>query len=322
MKNKALAAIIFLFVFLPGISFAQITPKEVKLTPAEKKQLNTFFSNFSEVFVEPFAKDRISDIKLIEFGIYHNYKNNEKRFTKGGKEYQVKIKASYIDETVMKFFGKKITKHQSIADSGIEYKEGWYYTTDASGEEYDFSQIVSLVDNGDNIFTAIVNVYSAGSGWVGDTHANENVWKKASPDDVPQITDKMKATLQKVTEKGKSRYILIDYTRVSKPDYSGIYKLSDDQACDLVITIKKDNSGYYYSINSSGVKSSGKLAVDKNEEQVYIVFNGTLRSGDNAAVEGTYSDGKIIIQNYGNSINEYICFKKCDRKYLEFVKEE
>jgi hypothetical protein len=303
-------------------AFAQSPGKEVKLTPSEKKQFNTFFSNFSEVFVEPFAKDKISDIKLIEFSIYHNYKNNEKRFTKGGKEYQVKSKASYIDETVMKFFGKKITRHQSIDDSGIEYREGWYYTTDATGEEYDFSQIVSLYDNGNNTFIATVNVYSAGSGWVGDTHANENVWKKASPDDVPQITEKMKATLQKVTEKGKSRYILIDYTRVSEHDYSGTYKLSDDQACDLVITIKKENNGYTYSIGGKGVKSSGKLAVDKSDEQVYIVFNGTLRSGDNAAVEGIYFDGKIIIQNYGNSMNQYICFKKCDRKYLEFIKEE
>ena len=51
----------------------------------------------------------------------------------------MKIKASYIDETVMKYFGKKITKHQSIDDSGIEYKDGWYYTTDATGEEYDFA---------------------------------------------------------------------------------------------------------------------------------------------------------------------------------------
>jgi len=216
MKLKKIIVPLLMLFFITGISFAANPGKELKLTPKEKKELNTFFSNFSEVFVEPFAKDKISDIKLIEFSIYHNYRNNEKRFTKGGKEYQVKIKASYIDETVMKFFGKKITKHQSIADSGIDYKDGWYYTTDASGEEFDFSQIASLYDNGGNIFTATVNVYSASSGWVGDTHANENVWKKASPDDVPQITDKMKATLQKVTEKGKSRYILIDYTRVSK----------------------------------------------------------------------------------------------------------
>jgi len=211
---KTIIGIILIFIISAGITFAQTPVKEVKLTPAEKKQLNTFFSNFSEVFFEPFTKDKISDSKLIEFSVIHNYKNNEKRFVKGGKEYQVKIKASYIDETVMKFFGKKITKHQSVEDTGIEYKDGWYYTTDASGEEFDFSQIVSLADNGNNLFTATVNVFSASSGWVGDVHESEKEWKKASPDDVPRVTEVMKATLQKVTEKGKSRYILIDYTRV------------------------------------------------------------------------------------------------------------
>jgi len=64
------------------------------------------------------------------------------------------------------------------------------------------------------MYTAIVNVYSAGSGWTGDVHGTEKEWGKASPDDVPQISQVMKATLKKVTEKGKSRYILIDYLKV------------------------------------------------------------------------------------------------------------
>jgi hypothetical protein len=289
---------VLLFTIFTIAVFPFTLGKEVKLTLKEKKELNTFFSNFSEVFVEPFAKDKISDIKLIEFSIYHNYKNNEKRFVKGGKEYQVKIKTSYIDETVMKFFGKEIKKHQSVADSGIDYKDGWYYTTDASGEEYDFSQIVSLYDNGNGLYTAIVNVYSAGSGWVGDTHANENIWKKASPDDVPQVTDRMKATLQKVTENGRSRYILIDYTRVSEPDYSGTYKLSDDQVCGIVITIIKNKSGYTYKIMEAGMQSAGELSIVKEGEDAYLVFNATHRSGDNAAIEGLYSEGKITVQNY------------------------
>jgi len=323
MKKSIIKSGICIIVTLMTMAvFSQTPVNEVKLSPAEKKQLNTFFSNFSEVFVEPFEKDKISDIKLIEFSIYHNYKNNEKRFVKGGKEYQVKIKASYIDETVTKFFGKKIFKHQSIDGSGIDYKDGWYYTTDATGEEYDFSQIVSLVDNGGNMFTAIVNVFSAGSGWVGDVHATEKEWRNADTDDVPQVTGKMKATLQKVTEKGKIRYILIDYVKMAETDFSGIYKLSDGQVCSIVVTIKKDNSGYAYTINGSGMQSAGVLSVVKEGEDVYLVFKDTHRSGDNAAIEGLYSDKKITIQNYGNSLNQYICFKKCDRKFLEFVKEE
>lgn len=104
-------------------------------------------------------------------------------------------------------------------------------------------------------------------------------------------------------------------------DYSGIYKLSDDQVCDIVITIKKDNSGYIYSITGKGLKSSGKVSVVKDGENTYLAFTGTKRSGDKSAIEGAYSDGKIIIQNYGNGMNQYICFKQCDVKFLEFERE-
>lgn len=103
-------------------------------------------------------------------------------------------------------------------------------------------------------------------------------------------------------------------------DYSGIYKLSHDQVCDIVITIKKDNSGYTYSITGKGVKNSGKISVVQDGESTYLAFTGTKRSGDKSAIEGAYSDGKIMIQNYGNAMNQYICFKQCDAKFLEFVR--
>jgi hypothetical protein len=94
------------------------------------------------------------------------------------------------------------------------YKDGWYYTTDASGEAYYFSQIVSLYDKGNDEYVATVNVYTAGSGWTGNIHADAKEWKKASPDDVPELSEVMRCTLQKVKEKGKSRYILVDYIKV------------------------------------------------------------------------------------------------------------
>jgi hypothetical protein len=213
MKNlKKITGIIFILLTLTGIVFSQTASKEVKLKPAEKKLLNTFFSNFSEALVEPFEKDEFTDAAMVQFCITHNYINNYKFFVKGGEEYQVKIKSSYIDSTALKFFGRKIVKHQAVGEIG--YKDGWYYTTDASGEAYYFSQIVNLYDSGNIMYTATVNVYAAGSGWTGNTHGDEKEWKRSSPDDVPEISEVMKCTLQKVKEKGKSRYILVDYIKV------------------------------------------------------------------------------------------------------------
>lgn len=204
--------LILLVVQTAGTAFAEDNCKEVILKQADKQMMDTYFSNFSEVFVEPFEKDGINDSSIIKFAVSHNYRNNEKRFVKGGKEYQVKIKASYIDESAEKFFGKKIKMHQSV--EGIDYKDGWYFITNASGEVYNFSQILSLCDKGNGFFSAKVNIYSAGSGWTGNVHGTEKEWRKESPDDVPRLSEVISATLRKVKGKGQARYILIDYLKV------------------------------------------------------------------------------------------------------------
>lgn len=110
-------------------------------------------------------------------------------------------------------------------------------------------------------------------------------------------------------------------TVVKKPaaeDYSGTYKLSGEETCGIIIKILKDKDGYSFAINGAGVNSSGRLSVLTEEETVYLQFNDTHRSGDNSAIEGRLSGNRIIIQNYGNSLNNFILFQKCDVKYLEF----
>ncbi len=105
-------------------------------------------------------------------------------------------------------------------------------------------------------------------------------------------------------------------------DYSGIYKLTDDRICDIVIAIIKDDGGYEYSITGKAVKDSGRLSVVKDGSVAYLSFTRTKRSGDKEVVEGLYDNGSIIIQNYGNAINQYVCFEQCDAKFLEFIKEQ
>ena len=85
MKIKKNIVLLIALFYIGGITFAQTAPKGVKLTPKEKKELNTFFSNFSEVFVEPFKKDDITDINLVKFSVLHNYRNNEKLFVRAAK---------------------------------------------------------------------------------------------------------------------------------------------------------------------------------------------------------------------------------------------
>ena len=160
------------------------------ISEEESKKLNTFFSNFSEVFMDPFDKETLSDSKMIDFAVSHNYKNNYKRFESSG-ENTVKIKKEFIDESAEKYFGRKITTHQST--EYIPYKNGYYFVGEADGEAYRFSVIEELFEVGDNYYFAIINIY-----YETDT---------GSEDDEPEFLQKMTAYITKID----NRYILNEY---------------------------------------------------------------------------------------------------------------
>jgi hypothetical protein len=186
------------------------TSKEVKLQSAELKKLNTFFSNFSEVFLKPFSKESITDKELIYFGVMHNERNNYKLFEKAS-DYKIRIKESNVNGSALKYFGREIKKHQSI--EGIEYKNGYYYIPEADGEAYSFSQVQQLFDNGNDYYTVYLNIYTASSGWTGDDNGTSADWKKRG-EEIPELTGKMKATiLKKNGPKGEDLYNLIDYVK-------------------------------------------------------------------------------------------------------------
>ncbi|HBE79932.1 MAG TPA: hypothetical protein DDW65_19455 [Firmicutes bacterium] len=52
-----------------GQRVSEANGKVVKLEAEQEKQLNTFFSNFSEVRLQPFREGEMNDETLIRFGI-------------------------------------------------------------------------------------------------------------------------------------------------------------------------------------------------------------------------------------------------------------
>jgi len=188
----------------------------VTLSKEEQKELNIFFSNFAEVSMSAFSKESLTDAALIDFAVRHEYINNNKKFELLKSEpVQAQIKESYIQQTVDKYFGREITKAQPSGD--IQYANG-YYTLPMSDGDYKFAQVESVSKIGEEgfltIYSAIVNLYVGGSGWTGNAHGTMEEWKKDSPDDIPQIIGKMKATYHKGSTEDGKRCILIDYTEV------------------------------------------------------------------------------------------------------------
>lgn len=186
--------------------------KKIAMNRNMKKQLDTFFSNFSEAYVEPFENGNISDEKLIRFGIFHVILNDEKLIENKNKVNNVEeygyIKAENIDNKCLYYFGKKPQKHITI--KGYTYENGYYKFPRASGEQYTFSQIDKLFDLGNDKYKAEVSIYNASSGFTGDSHGTMDQWK-LDGQDIPKLNKKINAVIQKNNNNGKTTYILKQY---------------------------------------------------------------------------------------------------------------
>lgn len=182
--------------------------KEIKIDVDLKKKLDIFFSNFSEANVKPFEKDKIDESSLISFGIRHIMINNFKTIEFKGENSEAYIKVADVDNKISYYFGKQVKQHKTV--DRYTFVDGYYKFTMASGDGYTFSQIDKLYDLGNNKYKAEVSIYTASSGYVGDSHGTIDEWK-ATGDEVPKLTNTAIATIEKINENGNERYILIDY---------------------------------------------------------------------------------------------------------------
>jgi hypothetical protein len=188
-------------IFLPSLAIAQA---EIKMNAAEKKQLDTFFSNFSEVGLKSFKQNSLSQEDLLNFALGHIYKNAEKSLKQTKDGAAAIIPAALVDKTTEKYFGQKVQKHEKSE----------YLAPLASGEAYVFSQITKLTGRGQDLFQAEGAIYQTGSGGTPDPHGTPAAWKKAG-EEVEQL-GKFSALIKKA-KTGQGRYILLEYNAVMNP---------------------------------------------------------------------------------------------------------
>jgi hypothetical protein len=97
---------------------------------------------------------------------------------------------------------------------------------------------------------------------------------------------------------------------------AGVYK-SAEKGCPMELKIASKDKGYTFSLKEGKKQHTGTL---KSEEQNQLIFKGLLGAEPKVEVEGILDDGKIRIQNTGNSSNQFTVFKGCDVKYIELAK--
>ena len=106
----------------------------------------------------------------------------------------------------------------------------------------------------------------------------------------------------------------------AEPDYSGVYSL-DESIGKLSVKISKDEKGYSSVFTEGSKEYAGKMTITKEGGSIYFDFNLKFSDKKTDTVSGEFADGKITIQNYGNSMNKYEFFKSVDAKYLELIKK-
>ncbi len=103
-------------------------------------------------------------------------------------------------------------------------------------------------------------------------------------------------------------------------DYSGVYKTSGEGICQIAITIIQNEQGIVYQIKGDKLDCVGKIIIEESDGNTYFSFDGKIAENAPKTISGQFINGTIMIQNYGNAMNEYHFFKQCDEKYLEFKK--
>lgn len=100
--------------------------------------------------------------------------------------------------------------------------------------------------------------------------------------------------------------------RIIKQEIIGSYALKSCENSRFKIKIEKKSGLYSFLIfDKNKIISKGKVKKQNIDGAIYLTFG---------KIEGLYENDKIQVQNYGNSMNEYIHFTQCQEKYLSFIK--
>lgn len=106
---------------------------------------------------------------------------------------------------------------------------------------------------------------------------------------------------------------LVSYSNANQ-EIAGIYVLTSCENSRFKIKIEKKAGEYSFLIfDRNKIISKGKVEKQKEDDTLYLAFG---------KIGGIYDADTIQIQNYGNSMNEYVHFTQCGEKYLTFIKSE
>lgn len=173
----------------------------------ERERLDTFFSNFAEVFLPEFTLDAPLNSDLINFGVRHTYinrRNTLKRLEDG----TLLADLEEVRDAVDKFFGRPVIPQST---DRYTYADGYFRIMPGEGD-FAFAQVLELTAAANGFHTGRVAVYYAGSGFTGDVHGTPEAWERTDPENMPALGDIYRVKVS-VSPRDSGRFILREYVR-------------------------------------------------------------------------------------------------------------
>jgi|SRR5579872_423258 len=186
--------------------------KPVAMSASEKRQLDTFFSNFAEARVRPFKRGSLTDADLIEFGYKHNLYNPRVKANSNNDSHEVAAEA--VDAAAIKYFGVGINRHHALP--GVRFDGRNYSSPGGDGDPVPFAQIERLSDLGSGLYSARVNIYErAGDEDPADTHASpKEMARRGTP---VTFLRQIQATIRRTGSGSTSRFLLLEQRAIERP---------------------------------------------------------------------------------------------------------
>jgi hypothetical protein len=191
-----------------------------KMSVADRRALNVFFSNFCESSLGDFDADDYNDGALIAFAMSHNVINNRELFKDDDAEGMSYIGRDRVDATIEKYFGIKGVKPRSVEDGAVIYKHDRYYWDDVFEGSPWFAggQAVELYDEKDGTLSAVVELYQDNEAFqndvmkidTGDFYAPKKSWK-GNTAKYYEIRGYYAAKIAPYSYNGKKTYRLLEW---------------------------------------------------------------------------------------------------------------
>lgn len=105
----------------------------------------------------------------------------------------------------------------------------------------------------------------------------------------------------------------------ARPRFEGTYTVTDT-TCGLSIIITRRDTSYFFECPSARARGPVRVWYNPGDPAPGLTFVG-LRGDETRDVSCVWEDNMLVMQNYGNAMNDYLFFPGCSGKYLTFRRQ-